>query len=149
MVDFWAALNGLRACGLVQFVPHLFESNGPEAEMLHAYAVQADASEPWEIDVATAAQRAGMACLTAEQRLLAEQFLHVFPAPTHITKLAVIGIARLRYRPRTRKTAAWFAMGKERCQAWNAVYEKISRDIATAGATLPDACNIKGEVKEI
>jgi len=53
----------------------------------------------------------------------------------HSSALAVIGVARLRYRPRTRKTAAWFAMGKERCQAWNAVYEKISRDIATAGAT--------------
>jgi hypothetical protein len=34
--DFWSALRAFEDCGLIEFIPHVFESDGPEAEMLHA-----------------------------------------------------------------------------------------------------------------
>ncbi len=129
--DFWSALNGLRAIGLLEFIPHVFESDKPEAEMLHAFPIVHGACEPWEIETSTAAIAAGMACLTAAQReWAARQALYLLPAPSHITNLAVIGIARLRYRPHTRMTAAWFAKSKQQSEAWQAAYRKIKSAIS-------------------
>jgi hypothetical protein len=126
--DFWSALGGLRASGLVDFIPHVFESDKPEAEMLHAYPLHVGACEPWERSVAIAANLAGMGCLTVGQREWAiQQGRHLLPVPSHIINLAVLGIARLRYRPQTRMTAAWFAKSKERSEAWQPVYEEIAR----------------------
>jgi hypothetical protein len=124
--DFWAALTAFEACGLVEFIPHVFESDKPEAEMLHAYPLTDGACELWERHVAITANAAGMSCLTADRRQWAiQQAYHLMPVPSHITNLAVIGIARLRYRPRTRMTAAWFAKSKERSEAWQPLYEEI------------------------
>jgi hypothetical protein len=135
--NFWPAIRGLRDCGLIEFIPHVFESGAPEAEILHPYPIDAVACEPWEHDVATAAQAAGMECLTAAQRQWAyERGLHLLPVPAHMSKLAVIGIARLRYRPRTKKTAAWFAKSKEGCEAWEAVYVNIFREAASHGSAV-------------
>jgi hypothetical protein len=39
--------------------------------------------------------------------------------------VAVVGIGRLKYRPKTRMTAAWFAMSKGRSEAWQTRYESI------------------------
>jgi hypothetical protein len=125
--DFWAALKTLEACGLLEFVPHVFESISPEAEMLHAYAL-GQGGEQWERDVGEAAHNAALSLLGPEYRPWAiEHGQHFLPVPSHISKIAVIGIARLRYRPQTRMTAAWFAMSKERSQAWMKNYEAISQ----------------------
>ncbi len=131
--EFWDAIRALRALGLIDFIPHVFESDGPDAEMLHAYPLDAAACEQWELDVAPAAHAAGAVCLTSGQREWAgTRLLNLLPARAHMTKLAVIGIARLRYRPRTRKTAAWFAKRKVGSRAWQAAYEKISAGVASS-----------------
>ncbi len=128
LLDLSAALNSLEGIGLLAFIPHVFESDKPEAEMLHAYPLTDGACEPWERRVAIAANAAGISCLTADRRQWAiQQAYHLMPVPSHITNLAVIGIARLRYRPRTRMTAAWFAKSKERSEAWQPLYEEIFR----------------------
>jgi hypothetical protein len=138
--DFWDAVSGLRTCGLMEFIPHVFESTGQEAEILHAYPIDAAACEPWELSVAVAARAAAMSCLTSGQRdWSGAKSLHLLPVPAHMTNVAVIGVARLRYRPRTRKTAAWFAMSKERSQAWQAAYEKIVRELAPSRGPLPQS----------
>jgi hypothetical protein len=132
--DFWSALRAFEDCGLIGFIPHVFESDGPEAEMLHAYPVKDGGCEPWERSLAIAAHAAGFLCLTpGQQKWAVDQAQNLLPVPTHITRLAVIGIGRLRYRPQTRMTAAWFAKSKERSEAWLAVYEKIARDQGAAG----------------
>jgi hypothetical protein len=124
--DFWDALSALEACGLLIFIPHVFESDKPEAEMLHAYPTKDGGCDPWERGVAIAAHAAGLVCLAAgEQEWTVQQARHLLPVPSHITNLAVIGIARLRYRPQTRMTAAWFARSKERSDAWKPIYEQI------------------------
>lgn len=146
--DFWAALTGLEECGLIEFIPHVFESDKPEAEMLHAYPVEDGGCEPWERSVAIAAHAAGLVCLTpGRQQWAVEQVRHLLPVPSHITQLAVIGIGRLRYRPQTRMTAAWFAKSKERSEAWQTVYERITRNEGTAGKIASEPLQHKGSIK--
>jgi hypothetical protein len=117
----------LEDCGLLTFIPHIFESDKPEAEMLHAYPIQDGGCEPWERSVALAAHAAGIVCISKGQQEWAVQLVrHLLPIPSHMSHLAVIGIARLRYRPRTRMTAAWFAKSKERAEVWQPIYEQIS-----------------------
>ena len=92
--EFWAALHALEAVKLVEFVPYLFESDQPEAELIHAYAV--NTGEPWERELSIAAHRAGFNCLSpGQQQWTNEQRRLLVPVPSHIDKLAVIGIARL------------------------------------------------------
>jgi len=134
LADFWASLTALEDCGLLEFIPHVFESDKPEAEMLHAYPVKDGACEPWERSVALAAHAAGVVCIAIGQQEWAnQQARHLLPVPSHISNLAVIGIARLRYRPQTRMTAAWFAKSKESSDAWQPIYERIARENGALG----------------
>jgi hypothetical protein len=52
--DFWDAMRELEACGLLTFIPHVFESDKPEAEMLHAYPTKDAGCESWEHSVVRA-----------------------------------------------------------------------------------------------
>ena len=131
----------LEALKLVEFIPHLFESDKPEAELIHAYAI--DAGEPWEKDLATAAHRAGYLCLSpGQQQRSIEHDRRLFPMPSHIDKLAVIGIARLKYRPRTKMTAAWFAKSKEQGEVFMPTYQEI------AGSAVESAGEIRNSPLE-
>jgi hypothetical protein len=137
--DFWSALEGLDSCGLIKFIPHVFESNKPEAEMMHPYATERDVGETWEHGVADAAHAAALVCLEPVYReWAAENDFRLLPVPSHISNVAVIGIARLRYRPKTRMTAAWFAMSKGRSEAWQTRYESIiqSQNSDTGGVDM-------------
>jgi hypothetical protein len=126
-IDFWRALAKLEACGLLAFVPHVFESELPEGEILHAYPLR-EAGEVWERGVAVAADVAARSLLDPKQLKWAiENDKYFFPIPSHINP-AVLGVARLRYRPRTRKTAAWLAQSKERSELWQRQYETISQN---------------------
>jgi hypothetical protein len=126
LTDFWDSLKALENCGLLTFIPHVFESDKPEAEMLHAYPIQDGGCEPWERSLALSAHAAGIICIPeGQQEWAVQQARHLLPVPSHIANLAVIGIARLRYRPRTRMTAAWFAKSKERAEQWQPIYEQI------------------------
>jgi hypothetical protein len=137
--EFWRALAALEALKLVEFVPHIFESDKPEAELIHSYAVTC--GEPWEKELARAAHQAGFHCLSpGQQQCTLEQGRLLVPVPSHIDKLAVIGIARLKYRPQTRLTAAWFARSKEQAEAFIPIYQEIARNAVAPS----DTCNIKG-----
>lgn len=137
MPEFWSAIEAFLNCGLIKFIPHVFESDKPEAEMLHAYAVDEDGSEPWERSVASAAHIAAFSCLVpAQQEWASQESRHLLVAPSHISKLAVIGIARLRYRPQTRMTAAWFAKSRERSMEWEMTYDTIAGNNTDAPRTI-------------
>ena len=131
--EFWAALAAFEALKLVQFIPHIFESDKPEAELIHSYAV--DCGEPWEKELASWAYTAGWHCLSpGQQQWAVAQRRYLFPMPSHIDKLAVIGIARLKYRPQTRMTAAWFAKSKEQAKEFTPIYQEIARNAVASTA---------------
>jgi hypothetical protein len=144
--DFWEALNCFQSCGLLTFIPHVFESDKPDAEVLHAYPIKDAGCEPWELEVATAAHAAGIVCIPASQQEWAAQLgRHLLALPSSLNDLAVIGIARLRYRPRTRMTAAWFAITKERCGKWVQEYQKVAEANKNAGQAVETNMKYKRE----
>src|SRR5207247_7100772 len=83
--EFWAALRALKEVKLVEFVPHIFESDKPEAELIHSYAV--NCGEQWEQDLAVAAHWAGFHCLSpGQQQWTNDKRRLLVPATAHIDK---------------------------------------------------------------
>jgi hypothetical protein len=139
LVDFWSAIDALRNCGLMEFIPHVFESNEPEAELVFGYPTAEGACESWELTLAQTAHNVAMTCSTAGQReWVVQQSRHLFLMPSHADRLAVIGIARLRYRPRTRMTAAWFSKSKERSEVLQRSYDNLKKlaDLQSATSSI-------------
>jgi hypothetical protein len=126
---FWAAWNQLVALGLVALVAHVVEADAEEAEVVHPYAL-GDSGEAPERRLARAAHAAAGALLTPAQRQWAvERGLCLVPVKAHVTEAQLVGVARLRYRPRTSATAAWFA----RMGEWDAMaarHEALARQAA-------------------
>jgi hypothetical protein len=46
--------------------------------------------------------------------------------PNHITEAAMIGIARLKYRPHTAMTAAWWAQHQSVCEGFTEKYNSLA-----------------------
>ena len=105
---FIARLNALVSTGLVEWVPHLYESDNRDAEPIHPFGL--GNSDSIEDRIGRAAHAAGRRLLTEGQAKWAnDNGLFLVPVPRHVGKVCMIGIARLRYRPRTLLTAAWWA----------------------------------------
>jgi hypothetical protein len=137
MEEFWEALRVFRVCGLITFIPHVFESNKPDAEILHAYPVTDLGCESWEREVSAAAHVAGMTCITpGQQEWVTRQELYLLPLRSSLTDPSVIGIARLRYRPRTKITGAWFAISRERAAEFLEEYQQTTEKNKDAGQVL-------------
>jgi hypothetical protein len=106
--DFFVREQRLTELGLIEWVPCLFESDSADAEMLHPCGQGGTGSI--EDRLGTVAHAAGLALLAEWQcRQAEDQELIVVPAPRHFANVAMVGVARLRYRPHTSKTAAWWA----------------------------------------
>jgi hypothetical protein len=89
-------------------VPHLFESSDQSAEIIHAIGINDSGSV--EDQLGHSAHLAAFTMLTeGQRRWAAENRLRLVPVPRHIANVQMIGVARLRYRPHTRMTAAWWA----------------------------------------
>jgi hypothetical protein len=120
---------------LVQLVGHLIEADNESANILHPYAILN--GEKAERRVGVAAHPAGMAMLTEGQREWvtrewAEKETHLAPVHAHITEVQMVGIARLRYRPRTSATAIWLARTAE----WEEMatrFDEMTREIDGPG----------------
>jgi hypothetical protein len=104
-VDFFRRFSTLLSLGLVQWVPYLFE--GKNGEPIHPLWESSEIGA--ERAVADSCARAAFRCLTEGQI----DYFHeqsdgelIAPVPAHIGEVAVIGIARLRYRPHTKMTSA-------------------------------------------
>jgi hypothetical protein len=110
---FWTAIHTLYGLGVLEFVGHVIEADSSEAEIIHPYAV--GDGEPDEQRLAVAAHSAAQAMLTEGQIDWAvENSLRLVPIATHhLPNVQMVGIPRLRYRPRTEATAAWFIKQKE------------------------------------
>jgi hypothetical protein len=122
----------LESAGLIEWVPYLFE--GPEGEPIHPLAWN---GMDMEKELYTACVAAGRALLTQGQldhivKNLSGGWL--VPAPAHMAHVQMYGIARLRYRPHTRMTAAWWADYNDRCAQFTSVYKAIAAKKAASSA---------------
>ena len=135
--DFWPRMDLLETLGLIDFVPHLVEGGGPDAEIIHPYGM--GQTNSLEDRLGMAASEAGYALLTEISTDWANRY-HVAPVPKHITNVQMIGIARLLYRPHTRTTAAWWRhlqeAGEKHLRAYDQIVASTSRE--------PKTCNLNG-----
>lgn len=124
-VDFFARADRLIALGLIDWIPYLFE--GEKGEPIHALAAD---GLPIEQELYEAATSAAERMLTEGQCERAQGVL--VPVLAHIDKVQLIGLMRLRYRPHTRLTAAWWAEHQSVCQAFIDRYETLAVPVAPA-----------------
>jgi hypothetical protein len=108
----------------------LLDGDDPEAEIIHPYAIRN--GEPAESRLADVARKAAALMVTEAQlrRAEMEDYPHLVPVQKHIARATLVEVFRLRYRPHTTATAAWYAQIKESTAEWIARYEAIIRDRA-------------------
>ena len=111
--EFWACWDRLRDLGLVEMVAHLVHADTAEGEIIHPMALDGTGLEV-EREVARAAMRAGLAMITPGQRewAMKQGVVALAPVLRHIEGVQMLGIARLRYRPRTSRTLAFVGHGE-------------------------------------
>jgi hypothetical protein len=127
-VDFFRQMEQLADLGLIEWVPHLFESDEPDAEIIHALG--SAGSDSLEDRIGFAAEEAGLAMLNDQQHQYVESVgPRLVPVLRHISDVQMIGIARLRYRPHTKLTAAWWKDLYTTGEKYLAQYEALAKRI--------------------
>jgi hypothetical protein len=125
-VDFFRRTGQLTRIGLIEWVPHLVESAEESGEVIHPLGM--GGFESIEDRLSRAAHEAGRSLVTERQYEWAiNKGLHqLVPVPRHIAEVQMIGIARLRYRPRTKMTSAWWADLNDNAEKHLARYAEIA-----------------------
>lgn len=132
-IDFFERFAALEALGLVQCVPHLFESDSRESEILHPLGD----CETLERKVTKAAEQAVIRmheAIDANSNLSVNDGYLFVPVPRHLKKAHVIGIWRLRYRPQTKMTGAWWAELNNSTKRHIELYSKMAADRINVGS---------------
>jgi len=132
----WDSLKLLEKMGLLYFVPHLFENDSQEAQPIHAYGIGRSGEEPMERQIGDAADEAARAI--AIWRIEAERDGSEYFCPVVRTypNVQMAGVARLRYRPHTSRTSAWFAQLQESGPDWIGKYRELAEK---AESSQPDS----------
>jgi len=127
---FFPALDTLETLGLIEPVGMLLEGNDPDAEIIHPYGL--NGGEPEERELARIAHEAATTLVTGAQirRSQVTEYPHLAPVQRHIANVTLVEIYRLKYRPHTMATAAWYAQMKQNTGEWMARYRKIISDRA-------------------
>lgn len=125
----WPSLNLLIRMGLLSFVPHIFENDTPDAEPIHVYGIGGTAEEPLEQQIGSAANEAGIAMCLPSKLAEAEEngFNHFCPVLSTNPTARMIGVARLTYRPHTRRTGAWSADLHQTGPIWIREYQMLTQ----------------------
>jgi hypothetical protein len=121
----WDILGHLIQLGLIYEVPHLVESDAPDAEIIHAYGIDSNA-EPMERELGDVAQEAAEHMLGEEwthNHVNCGGWEHLAPVFKTIPRVELVGIYRLRYRPRTSLTSDWYRRVKSEHGEWIGVYQ--------------------------
>ena len=125
--DFFRRLGHIQSLGLFEWVPYLFD--GPHGEPIHPLNRHGAIEE--EAALYAACAETAARCLTDAQHAYAvDKGGYLVPVPKHIERAQLIGVARLRYRPHTRLTAAWWADHTAKCRAYAERYAAIAADEA-------------------
>ena len=114
-VDFFARFEKLCRLGLVETVPCLYE--GDNGEPIHAF------ENP---DLRAFMHEAAASLITEGMAVAAESHDYLVPVANHMEAVQVYAIKRLRYRPHTRATSAWWARERQAEQEYIKLYREIA-----------------------
>lgn len=123
----WASVLLLQKMGLLSFIPHMMENNSKDAQIIHPYGIGGNDEEVIETEMGEAADRAARQLLPewGDRKAEEEDLDWLCPVPRTLPSVQMVGVARLRYRPHTRRSAAWIANLRESGKAILEHYEKI------------------------
>jgi hypothetical protein len=129
---FWEALHLLERLGYVSFVPHLFESAGGDAEIIHPMNKMGtgygDVTSA-EAALYESASAAALTLLDQELGKTAPISAIVVPVRSHISAVEMRGVCRLRYRPHTAVTAEWLKWSAKWVE-WRRHYDELGQPVA-------------------
>lgn len=114
-VDFFARFDKLRLLGLVERVPCLYE--GDDGEPIHTL------ENPHLLDIM---HEAAESLITEGMAVAAESHDYLVPVVNHMEAVQVYAMERLRYRPHTRATSAWWARERQAEQEYIKLYREIA-----------------------
>lgn len=122
----FGSLLVLQQHGLLTFVPHIWENETNESEIIHPYGI-VGCGEDIEIEIATAARQAAYVIGSARliEQAQGDGFRYLCPVRRTIPAPAMIGVARLRYRPHTRYTRNWYGELQATASKWIAEYNAV------------------------
>jgi hypothetical protein len=123
--DFLVRFGHLQSLGLIEWIPYLFESDMSEAEPIHPCGNTE--SDSLEDQLGSAAYSASLHMLPHKWRYISENYPWAVPVLHHLANVQMIGIARLRYRPHTKITAAWWADFNQTCDRYLKVYAELKK----------------------
>lgn len=124
--NFFRRFNTLVSLGLVEIVPYLYD--GPKGEPMHALKWNGLEAEKELYEAAT----------EAAARMLGESWAQsiegiAVPVQKHIAEATMISVARLRYRPHTALTSAWWAEHQSACSDFVEHYNALAAPKVLAG----------------
>ena len=106
----------------------LLDGDDNEAEIIHPYGMRG--GEPAERELALAAHYAALPLVTVGQRDWAAQqgYGWLIPVQRHIGNATLIEVYRLKYRPHTAATAAWYALMQQTTAQYLDHYRAMLKD---------------------
>jgi hypothetical protein len=121
--EFGACWDRLLNLGLVELIGHLIHQDSDEGEIIHPMALS-ETGRDVEQELAFVAGAAAEAMLLPQQMAgaKAKGVVAMAPVQRHIGGVQMVGIVRLRYRPLTAQTKAFFA----RDQEWAAIIGRLA-----------------------
>ncbi len=132
---FWERLSVLQANGLIHWVTYLCETAAEgDGELIHPCTYDASDTNPSiEKQIGTAAHRAGEVLrdtMIGQGHKAAECYvgstMQFVPVRQQFRYATLIGIARLHYRPHTKKTSAWWQNLESKGARWVSEYQGIA-----------------------
>jgi hypothetical protein len=130
---FWSAVNALIDLGLIERIGMLLDGNDADAEIIHPYAIEG--GETAERALAEATMIAAKGMITDGQLNWSKKegyYPRLVPVQRHITYVTMVEVIRLKYRPHTKATAAWYAQMLQTTAEYLSRYRALSKDVAAA-----------------
>ena len=133
--EIWERLDQLVSLGLVTWIQMVWESDSAEAEPM--FPISGEREDDLGAQI-------GLAAYEASEALMADaewepNYHPMVPLPKHLGNVQLIGIARLRYRPKTKLTGAWHAQHEQNGARWLEIYEALSEGRRPGMPTQADA----------
>jgi hypothetical protein len=130
----WESVYLLQRLGLLNFVPHIFENSTKQAEIIHPYGIGGAGAEPIETELGSPADATARAmCLPSKVQAALDDGCDYFCPVLHTKPdVQMIGVARLQYRPHTRRTEVWFGELHKSAQGHIERYRDLAAKAETA-----------------